>query len=91
MLCAWHQAGGGLYVTICQSHWYKSSVLPSVILQRKKREPGGLFPRTLCLGQLFDVRVLQVAAEDLVGCGEALVCKAQHYCSAKRNVIGIWD
>lgn len=60
-------------------------------LTGEKERAGGLFPCTLCLGQLFDVRVLQVATEDLVGCGEALVCKAQHYCSAKRNVIGIWD
>lgn len=57
---------------------------------RGKREPCGLFPHTLCLGQ-FGVRVLQVAAEDLSGCGEALIVKAQHYCSVKRNVIGTWD
>lgn len=60
-------------------------------LTEGKREHGRLLPHTLCLGQLFGVSVLQVAAEDLFVCREALVCKAQHYCSAKENVIDIWD
>lgn len=81
-----------MFLPVSQSHRCKSSVQPSVTLQRGKRQHGGLFPHTLSLGQLFGVSVLQVAAEDLSGCREALVCKAQHYCSsAERNAIGFWD
>jgi len=59
---------------------------------RRERHPGGLLSHTICLGQLSGVIVLQVAAEDLSGCGEVLVCKAQrYYSSANRNVIGIRD
>lgn len=86
---AWHQTGGGLYVT----HHEPESLVQELSAAKcyligGKRQSDGL---SLCLGQLFGVSILQVAPKDLSGCGEALVCKAQHYCSTKRNVIGIWD
>ena len=77
-----------MLLTISQSHWYKTA---KCYLRGGKETAWWAVPTHPLPGQLFGVSVLQVAAEDLSGCGEALVCKAQHYCSAKRNVIGIWD